>query len=115
MKKNIKNINLLIAGITALILLPLSWSPSVLAEDEYAHVEEVNIFEALNNIANYAFTLLLIVGVIAIIWAGFMFITAQGDPDKVNKAKKFLVYAIIGIFVAVLARGIVGLIRGVVK
>lgn len=102
--------------IPSIILLTLLAAPlAVLADDEYAHVEEINIFEALNNIANYAFTLLLIVGVIAIIWAGFMFISAQGDPEKVNKAKKFLVYAIIGVFVAVLARGIVGLIRGVVK
>jgi predicted DNA repair protein MutK len=68
----------------------------------------------LNNIANYAYTLLLVVGVIALTWAGFMFVTANGEPEKMNKAKMMVVYALIGILLATLSRGIVGLIRGVV-
>lgn len=34
--------------------------------------------------------------VLAIIYAGFMFITAQGKSDKLNEAKKALLYVVIG-------------------
>lgn len=109
MKKNI----FAILAILTLILLPVA---AFVNADEDAHVDEnLDIFVALNNVANYAYTLLLIAGVIALLWAGFMFITANGDPEKVNKAKMMVVYSIIGILVATMSRGIVGLLRGVVK
>jgi hypothetical protein len=111
MKKNI----LAIVALITLLVLPAA---CVLADSstDNVHVNEnLDVFDALTNIANYAYTLLLVVGVIAITWAGFMFITANGDPEKINKARMMVVYSIIGILFAALSRGIVALIRGVLK
>ena len=33
---------------------------------------------------------------IMIVWAGFLYVTAQGDPKKLETAKKSLVWALIG-------------------
>ena len=107
MKKNI---------LAFLILFSLVFLPVAIFAAPDAHVDEnLDVFAALNNVANYAYTLLLVAGVIALTWGGFMFITANGEPDKLNKAKMMVVYSIIGILLATLSRGIVGLIRGVVK
>lgn len=112
MKKNI----LAIVAIFALLILPVATCVYADGSTNDVHVNEnLNVFDALTNVANYAYTLLIIVGVIAITWSGFMFITANGDPEKINKARMMVVYSIIGILLASLSRGIVALIRGALK
>jgi hypothetical protein len=69
---------------------------------------------AINNIMNWFFVIVLIVAVIFLLWAGFLFITAGGDPDKVNTARQNVMYAMVGVAVAVLAKGIVSLVQGLV-
>ncbi len=48
-----------------------------------------------------------ILSVIVIILSGINFITSQGEPQKVTNARNRIIYAIVGLFVAVLAQGIV--------
>jgi hypothetical protein len=42
--------------------------------------------------------------VLMIIYAGFLFVTAQGDPQKLSKAKKAFLWAIIGAVIILGAR-----------
>lgn len=42
--------------------------------------------------------------VIFIVYAGFLFISAQGDPEKINKARSTLFWAVIGGAVLIGAR-----------
>lgn len=51
-----------------------------------------------------------IVPLMAIV-AGFMFMTAGGNPEKVNQAKNLLLWLAVGVAVVLLAGGIVQLIR----
>ena len=51
------------------------------------------------------------VAVVMLIIAGFYFLTSSGDPEKIQKAKNFLKYAIIGIVTALVAGPIVELIK----
>ena len=37
-----------------------------------------------------------VVAVIAFIWSGFLFVTAQGDPTKLETAKRAILYTVIG-------------------
>ena len=67
----------------------------------------------IENIGNWAFTILLVVAVIFLIVAGFLFVTASGDPEKVNKARGMLVNALIGIAIALLAKGLVAVITSI--
>ena len=46
-------------------------------------------------------TIVGVLSVIMIVWAGFMYTTAAGDAGKVARAKMIIVYAVIGIIVAV--------------
>ena len=49
----------------------------------------------------------LFIGLVIImsIWAGILFLTARGSEDQLGKAKKFVVWIIVGIFVAILGYG----------
>lgn len=64
----------------------------------------------IENIGNWAFTILLVVAVIFLIIAGFWFVTASGDPEKVTKARGMLINALIGIAIALLAKGLIAVI-----
>lgn len=72
------------------------------------------ILNTMDRVTNWAFTLLLGVAVLFIIFAAFNFIFAQGDPEKVKSAKEFLLYALIGVIIALLSRGLVGFMQTLV-
>jgi len=75
---------------------------------------EVDVMATLDNISNWLFAILLAVAVMAIIVAAYMFVTASGDPDKVKTARNFVLYALIGVIVALVARGLVLLMDRIV-
>ncbi len=65
-----------------------------------------DLFAYINSIIDAALKLGAIVAVIAIIIAGFMFVTAQGDEKKLETAKRILLYAAIGMVILLGARAI---------
>jgi hypothetical protein len=83
---------------------------SVFAQGEVSY-KDLDVFQMIDRITVYAAYLLLIVGVIVIVIAGYNFVLSEGDPDKVKKAKDMIIYAMVGIAVALSARAIVGLVR----
>jgi len=68
---------------------------------------EVDINEILRTIVNFLTALLIILAVVFIIWAAFIYLTAGGDAEKVGNANKMLIYAAVAIAIALLAQGIV--------
>jgi len=49
--------------------------------------------------------------VVFILYAAFLFITAGGNDETIKKAKDVLLYGVIGIIVALIAYGVVPLIK----
>lgn len=74
----------------------------------------LDIWTVIDRITNYLFGFLMVVAVILIIYAAFLFLTAAGDPEKVGRGRTTLIYAVVGIAVALLAKGIVVLIRTII-
>lgn len=64
---------------------------------------------------NVVNTLLYIVGILSvvmIIYGGIQYTTSAGDAAKVNKAKNTILYAVVGLIIAVLAYAIVNFVVG---
>ncbi len=58
-----------------------------------------------------------IVGLLAVLmglYAGILFITGGGDTAKIEKARGILLYAIVGIVVAIIAFGLVAISKSIV-
>jgi len=102
-------------GITLASLTALPLLAAAQAAPPEAVPEDLDIMVILENIVDWLFTILLIVAAIFIIIAAFNFITASGDPDKIATARNFVLYALIGIAVAVAARGLVAFIRMIIE
>ena len=47
------------------------------------------------------------------VWAGFYFITANGEPEKIKKAKNIMLYTVIGLAIVLLSRAIISVVKGV--
>ncbi len=69
----------------------------------------------LNNWVVYLFNIFWVIAVGMLIWAAIMFVTAGGDDEKITKAKKIILYAVIAAAVALLANGIQALVLNVLQ
>ena len=65
------------------------------------------------SIVQWALGLLALVAVVIIIWGGFTWITAGGNEEKIEKAKKLITAAVVGLIVVLLAWAIVIFVVGV--
>ena len=100
--------------LSVLILLGFLLLPLVgLAEATSS--DEIDVMAVLNRITNWLFTILVAVAGIAIVIAGYYFVTAAGNPEQVTKARNFILYALIGVIVALLGRGMIALVQTIVK
>jgi len=72
-------------------------------------VSDVN--RAFKYVRNTIFGIGMFLGVIYLIYAGILFITSAGEPEKINKARTALTWGLVGIAVAVVATGLIELIR----
>ncbi len=59
--------------------------------------------DTLLTATNYVLGFLAALAILVIVISGIMYITASGDQERVDNAKKWLLYAIIGLVVALLA------------
>jgi hypothetical protein len=73
-----------------------------------------NVMEVLDRIVDSLFAILLVVAAIAITVAAYYFVTASGEPDKVKKARDFVIYALVGVLLAFLAKGLIYLVANIV-
>jgi len=76
-----------------------------------APLPEVGLIVTIERIAGMIFTLLIAISLIVLAYAGFLFVTAGGDAEKVGEARKTITYAILGLIVAGLAWGIRAFLR----
>lgn len=72
-------------------------------------LEADSFTELLNAIIDFIFYLALGIAPIMIIVAGFFFITAQGEPEKIQTAKRIILWVLIGLIVVFCAKGLIKL------
>ena len=82
--------------------------------DQYTFSDK-SIVEVVETIGSYVIGILVIVAVFYVLWAAYTFITAAGDTEKITSARNRIMYAGIGIIVALLARGIIALVLQVAQ
>lgn len=70
-----------------------------------------NFGELIDNIAKWLLNIGVPIGTIMVLWAAVLFMTSAGNDEKVTKAKKTLTWAVIGIAILIIARGVASLIK----
>lgn len=74
-----------------------------------------DLIELIDNVGNWIFTILLSVAAIFLIVAGFMWVTAGGNPENVAKARQMLINALIGLAVGLGSKGLAAVISSLIE
>ena len=97
-----------------LLLVELIIVPVVgLAQPVTTNPPDLDVPTTIDNILDWAFGILIFIAAFFIIVGGYYYVTAGGDAAKIGTARNFLVYALIGVAVAFLARGLVAFVNTV--
>jgi len=84
-------------SISLIVLILFFATPNILlASDDAGAI--------LDNLADTVGTVFTSVVIICFAWAGILYVTASGDPQKMEKAKKAFIYAIIGVVIGLFAQ-----------
>ena len=96
--------------IIALLLVSLFVLPiTVFAQTEV----DITLDEAIANVLNWLYSILMSVAIIFLIYGAFLFVTASGNEEQVGKGKQIILWALIGVIVALLANSAVNWVRGI--
>lgn len=98
---------------SVLALSPLVIPLSVLAATNLSNPQEV--LGTILKIAGIMGQFLIALSVIVILYAGFQYMTAAGDEQKVTDATKTVTYAIVGIIVGMFAFAIPAIVTSLFK
>lgn len=74
-------------------------------------IQTTSIMDLVNTITNYLLWIAVIGAPLALVVAALMFLTAGGNERNVKTAKSMLKWAVIGLAIALISKGIVSLIR----
>lgn len=69
--------------------------------------------ELINKIVGWLIVIFIPIGTIVVLYAAFLFVTSGGSTQKVQQAKKTLTWAVIGLIILFLAKGIILIIKDV--
>ena len=61
--------------------------------------------------AGFVFAIAVPVSILMFVYAGFLFMTSSGSPEKIKKAKEVLLFAVLGLGLAILAESLVLVIK----
>ena len=110
MKKSLST--LILISLVSLFMLPAIMP--VMAATGTPIISNLDEMDSLiQKIVDWFSGFVLIVAVLFILVAAWTFLTAGGNPENVAKARQMLIYALIGIAVAVLAWGMVPLVTNI--
>ena len=69
--------------------------------------QNIDIWTLLTTTLNWFFNIAIIVAAIFLVYAGWQYITAGGDDEKMKSGLNTLVRALIGVGIALLAKGLI--------
>ena len=103
-----------VSSLAAASLLTSDASAQVSSGINAATTSEMQGKSVNNTVGSIVNILLWVVGILSvtmIVWSGFKYITSAGDTSKLASAKSTLIYAVVGLIIAILAYAIVTFVR----
>jgi len=74
-----------------------------------------NIVELIDGIATWLLRIGGALATVVILWAAFMYLTSGGSEERTTQAKKALLWAVVGIAILAVGKGITGIIKGILE
>jgi len=72
------------------------------------------LLNSVYNVTDWIFIILITISSLMIIWGAIMFTTSSGDPEKTGKARQLIIFAAVGIAVALFSRAVPSIVKMVI-
>jgi type IV secretory pathway VirB2 component (pilin) len=87
-----------------IIIVPISAHAQLhVPTNSYGLATKTNISNLIVSIINWFLSFLSALAVLMIVVSGIMYLTSGGDQQRIDTAKKWLVYSIVGLVIALLS------------
>lgn len=96
-----------------LLLFPQSSQAGFEFPNPLENIEDLPDF--LKVLWKIIFDLAIVLAPLLIVYAGFLFVTAAGNPDTIKKAKDVITWTIVGLVIILISGGIASVIKDVLK
>lgn len=77
-------------------------------------IKSESFTELLQAIIEWITDIAVVIAPLIIVYGGFLHITSAGDPAKSSQGKKVILYAAIGLIIALLARSLISVLEEIV-
>jgi len=78
----------------------------IVAPSQIANINQILSAANICAIINWAFWLVIVFAIIFTLVAAFKYLTAAGDPEKVKRAGSTMLYVVVAIVIALIAKGL---------
>lgn len=95
---------------TKYLLLLLAVVLPVVSQAQFTQPLNVSFTSLVTTTFNLVWVVFAIIAVICFVFAGILFLTAQGEAGKITQAKSAVVWGAVGIGVAILGYSIINII-----
>ncbi|HBI25869.1 MAG: hypothetical protein UT41_C0002G0008 [Candidatus Wolfebacteria bacterium GW2011_GWC2_39_22] len=75
---------------------------------------DATLTDVLNRVIDYSIAIAASLAAIMILYGAFQIMTAQGESKKIVTGRQTIVYALSGLVIIILARGLVAIFKGLV-
>jgi len=65
---------------------------------------------AIKNVLNFVFSILLVASIAVMLFAGYSYVTSAGNEAKIELATKMIIYAAVGLIIALLSKALQAII-----
>jgi len=69
----------------------------------------------LTSIIGWVQNIAVLIAVLMIIYSGFLFMTAGGEEEKITKAKKTLIWSLVGLAILIMGENFITLIKNILS
>ncbi|MDP2736071.1 MAG: pilin [bacterium] len=85
--------------------------PPIIDPSQLNPIASETLQELLENVLNFLFGLSIVILPIIVLYGGILLLTAQGEPEKISRARTILLWAIIAFAIILVARGLPAVLR----
>ena len=101
----------LIIALSAVTILAMPLAAMAFDPGTTPNSVQLDIVQIINIILNFLWPIFAGFAVIMFLIAGFMFLTSQGDPSKVDTARQAVLWGVVGVVVGLIAFSIPLIVR----
>lgn len=65
----------------------------------------------INQIIDFIFKIAIVLVPLMVVLAGFLFVTAGGDPEKITRARSIIIWSAVGLAIILLSKGLGAIIN----